>query len=295
MNNELQIAKKGIILAGGRGTRLYPTTKVVSKLLLPIYDKPTIYYPLSVLMMAGITDILIISAPDQIFQFEELLGNGSDIGIRLSYEVQVRPEGIAQAFTIGEDFIGCDGVVLILGDNFFSGDGLPGVLRKASLIQSGATIFAVPVSNPREFGVVEIDKNGEVLTLEEKPRAPKSSHAVPGLYFYDNSVVDVARNLAKSKRGEYEITDVNLHYLNNKNLSVIKFDSSDIWFDTGTPSALLSASNYVADTQRKYGFYIGCIEQIALENHYIGGDQLSELIAKMPDIPYKSYLHECLR
>tara|TARA_A100001037_G_C15144163_1_gene635420 strand:- start:3073 stop:3966 length:894 start_codon:yes stop_codon:yes gene_type:complete len=290
MFNRSRGVNKGIILAGGKGTRLYPTTKIVSKLLLPIYDKPAIYYPLSVLMMAGISEILVISTPNQVKQFEELLGDGSDLGISINYEIQNKPEGIAQAFTIGADFVGDERVCLILGDNFFYGQNLQDFLTQAASTEIGATIFAVPVNNPSEFGVVEIDDHGVVLTLQEKPPSPRSSNAVPGLYFYDNSVVEVARNLEKSDRGEYEITDVNLHYLKNNQLSAIKFDPTTIWFDTGTPEALLSASNFVAETQESSKSYIGCIEQIALDNDYIDIEQFQKLIMDMPDIPYKYYL-----
>lgn len=281
------MVNKGIILAGGKGTRLYPATEAVSKLLIPLFDKPVIYYPMTVLMMAGITDILIISSPDQISQFEDLLGDGSNIGITLSYEVQKKPEGIAQAFTIGADFIGKDRVALILGDNFFHGNQLSKMLLKATSMTNGAIIFSVSVDNPSEFGVVETDGNGRALSLEEKPKSPKSSNAVPGLYFYDNSVIDISTNLVKSDRGEYEITDVNLYYLNNRDLYVIESNEEMRWFDVGTHDALLEASNYVARCQKEYASLIGSIEATSYGIGLINTAQLYNLVESMPEGKYK--------
>ena len=244
--------------------------------------------------MAGIREILLITSRDLSKQFEELLGDGSDLGISIAYEVQEKPEGIAQAFTIGSDFIGSDRVAFVLGYNFFHGRKLQSILDSAVLIETGAIIFTVPVDNPKEFGVAEVDSYGVVLTLQEKTVYPKSCNAVPGLYFYDNSVVDIARNLKKSNRGEYEITDVNLDYLNHGQLSAIKFDPDTMWFDTGTPRALLNASHYVAEFQQNNDDYIGCIEQVAFEKNFIDIVQFRDVIANMPDIPYKSYLHNCI-
>ena len=286
------MVNKGIILAGGMGTRLYPATKVVSKLLIPIFDKPVIYYPVSVLMKAGIKDILIISSHDQISQFENLLGDGSTVGIRISYEVQEQPEGIAQAFTIGSDFIGDERVALILGDNFFHGGDLSKKLTKGISIQTGAVIFVARVENPSDFGVLETDRNGTPVSLEEKPRFPKSSNAVTGLYVYDSSVIDVVADLSKSERGEYEITDVNVHYMDRGCLSVIQLDDETNWLDIGSQNALLAASNYVSEFQNVHSCLIGSIEATSHEIGLISKSQLFDLIERMPNCYYKYALEK---
>ncbi|MEG1300703.1 MAG: glucose-1-phosphate thymidylyltransferase RfbA, partial [Erysipelotrichaceae bacterium] len=244
---------KGIILAGGTGSRLYPMTKSVSKQLLPIYDKPMIYYPLSVLLLSGIREILIISSPDSINQYEQLLGNGNDIGTQLSYVVQEKPKGLAEAFILGENFIGNDSVCLVLGDNVFFGQDFSKLLRVAVARKNGATIFGYPVNNPKEFGVVEFDKNGNVLSLEEKPTNPKSSYAIPGLYFYDNEVVKIAKTITPSDRGELEITSINNWYLKEKKLNVVTMGRGMAWLDTGTPKGMLQASQFVETVQERQG------------------------------------------
>lgn len=281
---------KGIILAGGSGTRLYPMTKAISKQIIPIYDKPMIYYPLSVLMLAGIRDILIISTPRDIGTFEELLGDGRELGVNFEYRVQVEPRGLADAFIVGESFIGSDNVALILGDNIFYGYGFSERLKKAIERKEGATIFGYHVSNPKDFGVVEFDKNFNVVSIEEKPLEPKSSYAVPGLYFYDNDVIEIAKSLKPSKRGELEITAVNNEYLKRGNLKVEPFGRGMAWLDTGTASGLLNASNYVEAVQTRQGLYIACIEEIAYRKGFITKEQLLKLAKPMEKTEYGKYL-----
>lgn len=280
---------KGIILAGGSGTRLYPVTKSVSKQILPIYDKPMIYYPLSVLMLAGITEILVISTPRDITSFEELLGDGSDYGLQISYAVQYAPNGLAEAFIIGEKFIGQDKVALVLGDNIFYGYGFSERLRKA-VEREEATIFGYHVSNPREFGVVEFDDDMNVLSIEEKPEDPKSNFAVPGLYFYDNEVIEIAKNVKPSRRGEIEITAVNNEYLRRGKLKVELFGRGMAWLDTGTHRGLLDAANFVEAVQTRQGLYVACIEEIAYRKHFISKEKLLELAQPLLKTEYGQYL-----
>lgn len=281
---------KGIILAGGKGTRLYPLTIAVSKQLLPIYDKPLIYYPLSILMLAGIRDILIISSPEAIEQYKSLLKDGSSLGVRFSYAVQDKPRGLADAFIIGEDFIGNDDVCLILGDNVFYGQNLALTLKQAISNNNGATIFGYPVKHPREFGVVEFDKDFNVISIEEKPEKPKSSYAVPGLYFYDNSVVEIAKNVKPSARGEIEITSINNEYLSRKQLKVILLGRGTVWLDTGSPSGMMQAATYVEVVQNRQGLYISCLEEIAWRNGYITTEQLRQLGENLAQTEYGQYL-----
>ena len=281
---------KGIILAGGSGTRLYPITKAVSKQLLPIYDKPLIYYPLSVLMLAGITDILIISTPRDLPMYHDLLEDGSDFGINISYAEQKQPKGLAEAFIIGENFIGSDSVCLVLGDNFFYGSGMSQILQKASSMKSSATIFGCYVQNPSAFGVVEFDKDGSVLSIEEKPKEPKSNYAVPGLYFYDNSVIEIAKHVKPSKRGEIEITSVNNVYREAKKLKVELFGRGIAWLDTGTCSGLLQAANFVEAIQTRQGFYIACLEEIAYRKGYINREKMLQRAAILNKTDYGSYI-----
>lgn len=281
---------KGIILAGGSGTRLYPITKCISKQLLPIYDKPMIYYPLSVLMLAAICDILIISTPQDIGRFEQLLGDGKGLGLNFSYAEQETPDGIAAAFIIGADFIGKDNVALILGDNIFFGQGFTLLLQKVSQRKKGATVFAYKVQNPEQFGVVEFDEHYMATSLEEKPLKPMSNYAVTGLYFYDNDVVQIANNINPSNRGELEITDINREYLKKGQLKVEILGRGFAWLDTGTHESLLQASQFIETVEKRQGFKIACIEEIAYNMGFINKDQLLELSLKHPINPYSEYL-----
>lgn len=281
---------KGIILAGGSGTRLYPITKSISKQILPIYDKPMIYYPLAVLMLAGIREILIISTPRDLPAFQELLEDGSKYGLSLSYAVQEKPNGLAEAFLIGEQFIGNDTVCLILGDNVFYGRHFSELLSNAASLQKGATIFGYYVTNPKEFGVVEFDKDWKVLSLEEKPEHPKSNYAVPGLYFYDNNVISIAKNIKPSARGELEITSVNREYLQRGDLRVELFGRGMAWLDTGTHEGLLEAANFVSVVQKRQGLYVSCIEEIAYRCKYISKEQLIHLAQPLLKTDYGKYL-----
>lgn len=281
---------KGIILAGGKGTRLYPMTKVVSKQLLPLYDKPMIYYPLSILMLANIRDILIISTPKDLPMYEELLKDGSNLGLNISYQIQKEPKGLAEAFILGENFIKNDNVCLILGDNVFYGQGMTDILRQAVNTKTGATIFGFPVKNPKAFGVVEFDKDMNVLSIEEKPLVPKSNFAVPGLYFYDNKVIDIAKNVIPSKRGELEITSVNNEYLRLKELKVQLMNRGIAWLDTGTPENMLKASSFIEEIQEMQGLYIACLEEIAWRRGFINDEQLEELGNELKQTDYGKYL-----
>lgn len=285
---------KGIILAGGAGTRLYPSTSVTSKQLLPVYDKPMIYYPLSTLMLAGIRDVLVISTPADTPKFEAILGDGKKIGMNFSYLVQEKPEGIAQAFIIGEEFIGSDNVCLILGDNLFYGHGLPDILIRAGRLREGAVVFGYWVKDPERYGVIEFDDSGKVLSIEEKPKVPKSNYAVPGVYFYDNNVVEIAKNLRPSARGELEITDVNMEYLKQDRLWVELIGRGNAWLDTGTPESLLDASNFIATIEKRQGLKIACIEEIAYRMGYIDEDGFAALIDALPNSVYRDYLRMLL-
>ena len=281
---------KGIILAGGKGTRLYPMTKAVSKQLLPIYDKPLIYYPLSVLMLAGIREILLISTPEAIGSYKELLGDGKALGISISYKIQDKPRGLADAFIIGEKFIGKDNVCLILGDNMFHGQDLTKILKRACETDQGATIFGYPVKDAHAFGVVEFDENRKVISIEEKPKEPKSNYAVPGLYFYDNKVVEIAKNVKPSNRGEIEITSINNEYLKNGELNVILMGRGMAWLDTGTPDGMLKAAEYVSTVQACQGYYISCIEEIAWRRGFINSETLLNIGNSLKSTEYGQYL-----
>lgn len=286
---------KGIILAGGSGTRLYPLTKAISKQIMPVYDKPMIYYPLSTLMLAGIREVLIISTPRDLPVFEQLFGDGSQLGMNFSYAVQEYPRGLADAFIIGAEFIGNDAAALVLGDNIFYGQSFSRVLREAykrSESEPGATIFGYYVRDPREYGVVEFDENGKALSIEEKPANPKSNYAVPGLYFYDNDVVDIAKNVKPSARGEIEITSINNEYLNRGTLHVETLGRGFAWLDTGSHDSLLDAANFVATFQKRQGLYISCIEEIAYKRGFIDKDQLLKLAEPLMKTNYGKYLTE---
>ena len=281
---------KGIILAGGSGTRLYPVTKSISKQILPVYDKPMIYYPLSALMLAGIREILIISTPRDIVFYSDLFGNGSHLGLSIDYAVQDKPRGLADAFIVGESFIGKDNVCMILGDNIFYGQGLTEILSDAAKLKEGAIIFGYYVKNPSTYGVVEFDKKGNAISIEEKPKKPKSHYAVPGVYFYDNDVIEIAKNVKPSARGEIEITSVNTEYLKRKKLKVKLFGRGMAWLDTGTHDNLQQASNYIETVQKRQGLYISCIEEIAFQKGYINKEQLLKLAKHLEKTEYGQYL-----
>ncbi len=286
---------KGIILAGGSGTRLYPLTRVISKQLIPVYDKPMIYYPMSVLMLAGIRDILIISTPYDLPRFSELFGNGSDLGLKISYVEQPRPEGLAQAFILGRDFISDDSVCLVLGDNIFFGHGFADIVQRCSQLCSGGTIFGYLVKDPERYGVVEFNSRQQVVGIEEKPESPKSRYAVPGLYFFDNEVVDIAASIRPSARGELEITDINKHYLNRGKLTVELLGRGFCWLDTGTHESLQQAASYVQAVQERQGLKIACLEEIAYRLGYIEREQVERLAVAMKKNQYGAYLQDMLK
>ncbi len=281
---------KGIILAGGSGTRLSPLTKIVCKQLLPVYDKPMIYYPLATLMKAGIRDILIISTEKDIIRFKELFGNGNSLGINLEYKIQEKPNGIAEAFLIGKEFIGNDSVTLILGDNIFYGENLENILKESLKLKSGGIVFGYEVKNPEQYGVIEFDKNKKVISIEEKPLNPKSNYIILGLYIYDNSVIEKAKNLKPSKRRELEITDISNLYLKEKKLFVKILKNNFIWFDTGTCDSLLEAQNFIKQEQKKNEKYIGCIEEIAYKNGWINKEQIIKMAKQLQNTEYGKYL-----
>jgi glucose-1-phosphate thymidylyltransferase len=281
---------KGIILAGGAGTRLYPITRSISKQIIPVYDKPMIYYPLSVLMLAGIREILIISTPTDISLYENLLGDGSQLGLKISYKIQPSPDGLAQAFILGDEFIGDDNVCMILGDNIFYGYNFRSILEDASTLNDGAIVFGYYVTDPERYGVVEFDESGKVISIEEKPQMPKSNYAVTGLYFYSNDVVQKAKNLKPSKRGELEITDLNRLYLNENRLNVKLLGRGFAWLDTGTHDSLLQASNFIATIEQRQGLKVSCIEEIAYKKGFISKDQLIELATPLSKNQYGQYL-----
>lgn len=286
---------KGIILAGGSGTRLYPLTKAVSKQIMPVYDKPMIYYPLSTLMLAGIKDILLISTERDTPVFQELLGDGSQIGLNISYKIQEKPRGLAEAFIIGEDFIGTDRVALVLGDNIFYGQSFSTILQNVAARQEGATIFGYYVSDPREYGVVEFDEDWNAVSIEEKPENPRSHYAVPGLYFYDNDVVRMAKKVKPSERGELEITSINNEYLRQGRLKVQPLGRGFAWLDTGNPDALMDAANFIATIQKRQGLYISCIEEIAYKRGFIDAAQVKKLAADLSKTPYGQYLENLVK
>lgn len=286
---------KGIILAGGSGTRLYPVTKAISKQITPIYDKPMIYYSLSVLMLAGIKEILVISTSRDVKVFEELLGTGKDFGLNISYAVQYAPNGLAEAFLIGEEFIGNDACALVLGDNIFYGHGFTGMLKEAVAKKEGATVFGYYVNNPQDFGVVEFDENGKAISLEEKPKNPKSNYAIPGLYFYDNTVVEKAKQVKPSARGELEITTLNEMYLRENKLNVVNLGRGMAWLDTGTHEALLEASNFVKTIQSRQGIMVACPEEIAYRNGWISKEKVKELAKPLLKSEYGKYLEELIK
>ena len=286
---------KGIVLAGGSGTRLYPITKAVSKQLLPLYDKPMIYYPISVLMLAGIKEILIISTPRDLPMYKDLLGDGSSLGIKFEYAIQDHPNGLAEAFIIGEDFIGDDKVALILGDNIFHGHGLTGILEHATNLEEGAVIFGYYTNNPEAFGVVEFDDDWNVLSVEEKPEHPKSNYIVPGLYFYDNDVIEIAKNVKPSARGEVEITSVNEEYLNRGKLKVELLGRGMAWLDTGTHAGLLDAANFIETVQKRQCLYIACLEEIAFNKGYISKEQLLKTADELKKTDYGQYLFDLVK
>jgi glucose-1-phosphate thymidylyltransferase len=281
---------KGIILAGGAGTRLYPITRSISKQIIPVYDKPMIYYPLSVLMLAGIREILIISTPTDIVLYENLFGDGSQLGLRIEYKIQPSPDGLAQAFILGEEFIGDDNVCMILGDNIFYGYNFRGILEDAARLENGAIVFGYYVTDPERYGVVEFDQNGKVISIEEKPEKPKSNYAITGLYFYSNDVIQKAKNLKPSKRGEYEITDLNQLYLDENRLNVKLLGRGFAWLDTGTHDSLLQASNFIATIEQRQGLKVSCIEEIAYKKGFISKEQLIELATPLSKNQYGEYL-----
>ena len=286
---------KGIILAGGSGTRLYPVTKAISKQITPIYDKPLIYYPLSVLMLAGIKDILVISTPRDIGTFEELLGDGSDLGLKIEYAIQEQPNGLAEAFIIGEKFIGNEACALVLGDNMFYGHGLTGIVKEAATRETGATIFGYYVNNPKSFGVVEFDESGKAISLEEKPEKPKSNFAIPGLYFYDNTVVEKAKAVKPSYRGELEITTLNEMYLKEGTLNVLSLGRGMAWLDPGTHDGLLEASNFVKTIQSRQGVMVACLEEIAYKNGWISKEKVEQLAKPLLKSHYGEYLIDLIK
>ena len=286
---------KGIILAGGSGTRLYPITKSISKQLLPVYDKPLIYYPLSVLMLAGIKDILIITTPEDQSNFKRLLGNGDQFGINLNYETQYKPDGLAQAFILGEKFIGKDAVCLVLGDNIFYGEGFSLVLKEAASQKTGATIFSYQVKDPHNFGIIEFDEENKILSIEEKPKNPRSNEAITGLYFYDNKVVEIAKSIKPSNRGELEITSINQIYKEENNLRVRRLGRGFAWLDTGTFQSLLDASHFVETIENRQGYKIACLEEIGLQNDWISSDKVKQIANKLDKNNYGDYLKSLLQ